>query len=457
MATTYLTRTPSSNGNQKTWTWSAWVKKATVGMGNGDYQMLFTGNIGNSSRYTDIYFREDYFEVFGGVYSTSATSVSINVSTNRKFTDPSAWYHLVVSIDTTQSTAANRVKIYVNGVQETSLKNYQGSTVVYPSQNANTFMNVTTAQNRIGASGGSYYFNGIMSHINFSDGYALAPTVFGETDSTTGQWKIKTSSSFTLGTNGFTILKDGNTITDQSSNSNNFALGGGTLTKTEDCPDNVFATWNASIGNMDALTNGNTTITRGGSGWRGAFSTIGLPSTGKFYCEFKIKSGSNLADLRAGIADTSSGGSIDLQNRGAVNQLGETTNSISYTAGNGNADINSSTTSSYGAAISTSNVLGMAVDMTNKKLYFSKDGTFQNSGNPTSGSTGTGALSIPVTTGDYFVSVGVNTSAWYVNFGNGHFGTTAVSSAGTNASGNGIFEYDVPSGYTALSTKGLNL
>ena len=98
----------------------------------------------------------------------------------------------------------------------------------------------------------------------------------------------------------------------------------------------------------------------------------------------------------------------------------------------------------------------MAIDMTNMKLYFSKDGVFQNSGVPTSGSTGTGALSIPATIGTYFVAAGFNASGVDVNFGNGYFQTTAVASAGTNASGNGIFEYDVPTGYTALSTKGLN-
>ena len=94
--------------------------------------------------------------------------------------------------------------------------------------------------------------------------------------------------------------------------------------------------------------------------------------------------------------------------------------------------------------------------MTNMKLYFSKDGVFQNSGVPTSGSTGTGALAIPTTTGTYFIGITNNASSTYLNFGNGYFGETVVASAGTNASGNGIFEYDTPTGYTALSTKGLN-
>ena len=100
-----------------------------------------------------------------------------------------------------------------------------------------------------------------MSHIHFCDGTALAPTVFGSTDATTGEWKINTSPSLHYGTNGFTILKDGNTITDQSANSNNFSLGGGTLTKTEDSPSNVFATWNPLYQiQCNILFNGNTNV-----------------------------------------------------------------------------------------------------------------------------------------------------------------------------------------------------
>ena len=117
----------------------------------------------------------------------------------------------------------------------------------------------------------------------------------------------------------------------------------------------------------------------------------------------------------------------------------------------------------------TNDIIGIAIDLENHKLYFSKNGTWINSGDPTSGSTGTGAVSIQdlrtVTStygnGVYFFGAGDwHTSSggtYQCNFGNGYFGTTAVASAGTNASGIGIFEYDVPTGYTALSTKGLNL
>ena len=127
-------------------------------------------------------------------------------------------------------------------------------------------MNVSGRTYYIGTTdGSSNYWNGLMSHVHFVDGTAYDASTFGSTDSTTGEWKINTSPSITMGTNGFTILKDGNTITDQSSNSNDFTLGGGTLTNTEDCPSNVFATLNplyvVNAAQMPTLTNGNTTGT----------------------------------------------------------------------------------------------------------------------------------------------------------------------------------------------------
>jgi hypothetical protein len=444
MATTYLSRTSGTPTDSKKTTLSVWLKRSGLGTGT------FFGGGADSNNHTFINFNPNG-KIF--LQSSSGGSNTLVFVTTQVFRDTSAWYHIVVAIDTTQGTASNRVKLYVNGVQVTAF-----DTETQPSQNLELEWNKSGKTLEIG----KYLFqstysiyDGSMSHFNFIDGTQELPTVFGETDSTTGEWKIKTSLSVTYGNNGFFILKDGNSVTDQSGNSNNWTLAAGTLTNTEDCPSNNFATWNKSIGYTDALTNGNTTVTRSASGWRGAFSSLPLPTTGKFYCEFKISSGSNLSDLRAGIADDSFDGSIDLQNRNQVNQLGEQTNGISYTASNGNSSINASE-ASYGSAISTSNVLGMAVDMTNMKLYFSKDGVFQNSGDPTSGATGTGALAIPATLGKYFVAVGVNTSAWHVNFGNGTFGTTAITSAGTPGSTPGEFEYDVPTGYQPLTTKGLN-
>jgi len=150
--------------------------------------------------------------------------------------------------------------------------------------------------------------------------------------------------------------------------------------------------------------------------------------------------------------------SADAQNSNAAWYLGQTASSAQYgyNSTDGNIYTNDSN-SSYGTSFTTGDIMGIAMDLDNNKLYFSKNGVFQNSGVPTSGSTGTGAVSITADKTYGFGFSGYDATVFDCNFGNGYFGTTAVSSAGTNASGIGIFEYDVPTGYTALSTKGLNL
>ena len=156
----------------------------------------------------------------------------------RRFRDTLAWYHIVCRVDSTQSTASDRVRLYVNG----ELIDTFDSTS-YPTQNRNVKQ---SAVPYIGSEGtqSSNRFDGCMSHIHYTDAASYAPTVFGETDATTGEWKINTSPSVTYGAKGFFILKDGNSVTDQSGNSNDFTVAAGTLSNTEDCPSNVFCTLN---------------------------------------------------------------------------------------------------------------------------------------------------------------------------------------------------------------------
>ena len=437
MASTYLTRTQGS-GNRKTFTQSFWCKIADP---SGTQSLA--GAFDDASNYS-------YCYLDGGnlkLQWKASGSVIATLDTNRKFRDSNAWYHIVYAVDTTQSTSADRIKLYVNGVQETSF-----STATYPSQNASAEINGNGITYNIGSASSGQNFNGVMSHLHFCDGTALAPTVFGSTDSTTGEWKINTSPSFTPGTNGFTILKDGNTITDQSSNSNNFTLGGGTLTNTEDCPSNVFATLNPLsyqvASQMSAPpTNGNTTLVSGsGSAWGTLISTIGA-TTGKYYFEAKcIANGTNCIVGAVDIND-------QRQNSSSTWYIGQSSTGQGYqnngAAANGGA--------SYGATYTNGDIIGVAMDLDNSKIYFHKNGTYQNSGVPTSGSTGTGAMSLTSGTTYAFALTGYASTTWYANFGNGYFSTGAISSEGTNASGIGKFEFDVPANYTALSTKGLNL
>jgi len=456
MASTSLTRTSGTSTNVDKCTFSAWVKRGNL----SDSDHILMGQYTDANNRAKILISENfltYFEKTGG-------STTANVKTTRKFRDTSAWYHIVVAFDSTQGTAADRIKFYVNGVQETALSHTD-----YVSQNGNIRVNESSAPIFIGQDGNSgYYFDGSMSHVHFCDGTALAPTVFGSTDSTTGEWKINTSPSFTLGTNGFTILKDGNTITDQSANSNDFSLSSGTLTKTEDCPSNVFATWNplwrSRFDNDGAFVNGNTKVTfQNGDTNRGyGISTIGV-TKGKYYWEVKQITddqefiGVADANFIAGLSDT-----FNTQNPSRA---------IGMKGTNGNLYYNTTSNSSYhNTNVPANAIISIALDMDNYLMWYGINGTWLNNATASEIANGTATNDVTTAIGTKnIINNGepifpmvecestIGQAGFEANFGNGYFGTTAVSSAGTNASGIGIFEYDVPTGYTALSTKGLNL
>ena len=436
MANTQLQKTFSGAGNRKTFTLSFWVKRTKLSTG------MYVFNVGNqeANPQAGLEFQGNDTLTF---WNNSGSGNKV-MTTTQAFRDTNAWYHLVFSIDTTQSTASDRVKIYVNGEQITSF-----STATYPDQNYDYEWN-GTQRHTIGAYyNNQSYFDGILSHIHFIDGTAYPASTFGSTDSTTGEWKINTSPTVTYGTNGFFILKDGNSVTDQSGNSNNFTVAGGTLTQTEDCPSNVFATFNPLFDPSSAsisFNNGNLRVDQDTSGWGTGLSSLGV-NTGKFYAEFKATSVASNG-MTAGIVEEAYPNNLGFV--GDTGSIGYHYNGTVYNRGSSSA---------FGNSYAQGDIIGVAMDLTNSKLYFSKNGVFQNSGDPTSGATGTGAISIGGTSGSiYFLGQSINGSGYHgeANFGQGYFGTTAVASAGTAPSEGGIFEYDCPSGYQALCTKGIN-
>tara|TARA_B100000214_G_scaffold308708_1_gene240133 strand:+ start:3299 stop:4657 length:1359 start_codon:yes stop_codon:yes gene_type:complete len=451
MASTYLTRTISDGSNTKS-TFSAWVKRSGLGATSSTQYLFHTSE--NTNNDVKILFNSsDVLRVVGVVSSSTV----MELTTNRKFRDITAWYHIVVTIDTTESTAADRVKMYINGVQETSF-----STATYPAEDyASLRLNNNGDRRTIGTvydgggSAGSGYFDGSMSHVHWVDGTAYQASTFGSTDATTGEWKINTSPTLTMGTNGFTILKDGNTITDQSANSNDFTLGAGTLINTEDCPSNVFCTL-SSLGYAAAsftLIEGNNYSGGADNNWRSIFGTLGAKS-GKYYYEMKCIGSSDYERFGACTVDQANKCTA---NTGRYDDSGYGSEGYGYTS-DGEKSNNGGTSGGYGDTWGTNDILSCALDLDNNKIYFGKNGTWQNSGDPTSGSTGTGAAYTIASDKFYipaFASYGAAANLAF-NFGNGYFRTTAISSEGTNASGIGKFEYDVPAGYTALSTKGLN-
>ena len=440
MASTYLTRTPSSNGNLDKWTLSVWVKRCNLGLGSS---AQYIASAGTASLQNTIYFDNndrliiEYYNASVGNYYKKS---------NRVFRDTSGWMHIVAVWDTGNSTAEDRMRLYVNSERLTS---WQSS--ADPGQDLDGFWNSTSYANNIGQlSGGTSRFDGLMSHLHFIDGTVYEPSTFGETDSTTGEWKIKTDVSVTYGTNGFFILKDGNSVTDQSGNSNNLTASG-TLTNTEDCPSDVFSTLNPlyqqTTGEGVVLSYGNTKGYYASDASRSCFGTI-APSSGKYYYECKIPAGTGTVVV--GIVNLAWSGI-----NGAAGAYHD--NALNFGYNVSGQKTSGGTNTAYGSAIADNDILGCAMDLDNGKLYFSLNGSWQGSGDPTSGSTGTGSAFDLASGANYAAACRLrNGTICEFNFGNGYFGTTQISSEGTNASGIGKFEYDVPTGYTALSTKGLN-
>ena len=445
-----LSRTPSSTSNRKTWTWSGWVKRSNLDVTNAMFGARIDANDNSILRF-------ERFADGSYIYFKMKTGgTTRELVTNRVFRDSSAWYHVVIAVDTTQSTDSDRQKLYINGVQETSF-----STEVYPPQNTDTPINSSSAEHNIGDDvSNTGFFNGYMSEVVLVDGQQLTPSSFGETDSTTGIWKPKKIGAFSsAGTNSFYLdFKDSSNLgKDASGLNNDFTVNNLTSIdqSTDTCVEN-YATLN-SLNNVGTGANptyseGNLKVVSSADNYFGGSGNIGV-TTGKWYLEVELDaestSGQGVIGMSTNIFEEAR------QNR----HFGQLTSnpSVGYYGGNGNKVVDGATDSSYGDTYAAGDIIGIAIDLDNNKIYFSKNGTFQNSGVPTSGSTGTGAISLTATDREWFLSLGdagsSTTATYLVNFGNPPF---SISSGNSDANGHGNFEYSVPSGYYALNTSNLN-
>ena len=462
MATsTYLqnshTGTGSSTGEKATM--SVWVKRTDP---SGDTRSTIIGARTDDNNYFKIRFADNDRLM---AYGAKSGSTNLDIQTNAEFRDVFGWYHIVLQIDTTNATETERVKWYVNG----ELQTLRSTDKQYPSQNdvnhVTSASDINIGCNAVGSP--NEHFDGTMSHFHLIDGTIYAPTVFGSTDATTGEWKINTSPNVTYGSKGFFILKDGNSVTDQSGNNNDFTVGAGTLTKTEDNPSNVFCTLNP-LTNQGSYTfeHGNNSLEGNNTNdWtKGIGGTLGAKS-GKYYWEVKQISGSHTDYNIFGFmkADEVMNTSANLYSSGNMNAFQTDDNTTVTIYAQTGSYANYMKISGSQIAISDGDVVSFALDLDNRKCWVAKNGVWvdDKDGN-TNGSSintsyplwGTGEI-----TADTFytpASIQYYDPKCQYNFGNGYFGTTAISSEGTNASGIGKFEYDVPTGFTALSTKGLN-
>jgi len=435
----YLDRTPASASNRKTWTFSCWVKRGNLTGAQQHIIQMFPAGTG----YTRVFFENDESLSCDGTDSSAGNAFEL--TTNRLFRDVSAWYHIVVALDTTQGTASNRLKIYVNGIQETSFE-----TETYPAENIDYQIN-NNEQHNIGRyNGGSEYFDGYMAEVVLIDGQQLAPTSFGEFDEDTGIWKPIDVSGLTFGTNGFYLdfENSGSLGADVSGNGNNFTVNNLTsIDQSTDTCTNNFATLNYLVPNAGTLANGNLDYT-GPTGDGTSYSTIGVIN-GKWYWEIKLNNTPN----KCGVGIIGDADPFQYNTNGGL----FSPRSYSYYPFNGNVYTNNTTNGDWSDTTTSDNgdIIGIAMDLDNGYVYFSKNGSFMNSGVPTSGATGTGGVSL--TTGnDFFPIIGDTTGASsekaLMNFGNPPF---TISSGNSDGNGYGNFEYAVPSGYYALNTKNL--
>ena len=428
----FFERNVSSSGNRTTGTISMWVKRSEI---SGTLMYLF--EMGNVDHTDD---RRLFARINDDGTMTMSTGSTTLRKTNRLFRDTAAWYHFMFVIDTAQSTANDRIKIYVNGVQETSF-----STTNNFSQNANTglaFGKQVIGYSAIDSTGG---FCGYMSEVLIVDGNALSPTDTGEFDSNTGIWIPKDLSAISVGTNG-TYMKfenaasmgaatSGVAFTVQNINQNDQAT---------DTPTNNFAILNTlhRVPDTSRIEGGTTTIKNNNS-WRTMVSTFGV-SSGKWY--FELSAGSEYTMIGVSGDGVYGGGtSYEYYVGSLTGSLGYYGNSATFFQDG--VDKSPTNVSSF----ATDDIVGLALDVDNGKAYFHKNGTYQNSANPNTSSNGY------TITGDapYFLTMSTyqQSDQTEVNFGGYH--VYSISSGNSDANGYGNFEYAVPSGYYALCTKNL--
>jgi len=436
-----LTRTTSTPTSQQKFTWSAWCKRTNIGTYN-----VIQGFYTDANNYLLVGFSSsDKIDIINYPNSTTARKI-----TTALYRDVSAWYHIVVSIDTTLATATDRIKLYVNGSQVTAF-----STDTAPSQNANLLTNATT--NAIGAGeGGSIgYYNGYISEIYYIDGQALTPSSFGQTDPSTPSSGIWVPKAYTgsYGTNGF-YLKFANSAslgTDSSGNGNTFTVNNLTsVDQTTDTPTNNFCTLNPLINHASGsltFSEGNLKITGTGNAWVAVTGSLGIKK-GKWYYETKWTTGSNPtgSPMSVGweaINNIATGGTVYYSGlwwkntgtlQGGQNQSGfspNTTGETTYTAGD---------------------ILGLAVDYDNNTLTCYKNGTVSsiNAFNYSSYTTNIrSSQDYEISSQTIFYADGGNTIE--LNFGNPSY----TANGYTDGAGYGNFSYAVPSGYYALCSANL--
>ena len=452
----YLIRSISSSGSNQKFTASGWIKRTQFVASSAIY---CSSDASSNHNFRSLFITADdkvQCAFINGTYT-------FQVETSALLRDPSAWYHIVTSVDTTQVTSSDRVKIWINGVLQTSF-----STASYPTLNAtNNFSGTDIKQLIASLRDGSTILNGgYLSEIYVLDGINKTAEDFGEFDADSGVWKPIVYEG-TYGTNGFFLeFQDSGALgTDSSGNANTFTVNNLTsIDQTTDTPTNNFATWNPLYSSSGGSYNGsfgNTQVRGTDSTNTRVGCTLGI-SKGKYYWEVKQLGSVSWGGSWCGIID------IDTTNiNGSTLFLGNSTGNMGIRANNnwfarGNAQGESA--SAIASPASVGDIVMFALDMDNNFLYAGLNGTWLNSGVPTSGATGTGNINNNTVGGTSYsfiltgktIMPAINIQAtdyFSANFGNPPF---TIASGNADANGLGNFEYTVPTGYLSLCTKNLS-
>ena len=447
----YLTRTPSSAGNKKTWTWSTWIKRTDLQSGSpyGGFGILFAGGdeqnmwaIPANCTLIAYWINSEQLAVVG-------SGNTVLRLTSAKQRDLSAWYNFVVTMDTTQGTANDRTKVYINGVQQTSFATTNNV-------DQNTDLNINEAANHLiggqQTSNAAAYMNMYLAETNFVDGTALDASYFGEFKN--GVWIPIDTSGLTFGTNGFRLKFDqvgvgtASTSTigaDTSGNTHHFTSSG---IVADDCsildsPENNFCTLNPLIPIPNGtISEGNLEYVRGSEANHGSVgASFTIPTTGKWYWE--VRSGKSANNEAIGVANISDH-NPQLPAQGS--EVGSRAGDYIYRS---NAQkVSGGSSSSYGATFSASDVIGVAWSSDDGTITFYKNNASQ----------GIAYSSITQVEGKFVpaISQAETSSETPFNFGQ-ESSFTAHKTAQGNTDGNGIgdFYYAPPSGYLALCTSNL--
>ena len=409
----------ASSARKKKFTFSVWVKRTELG-GN---QQVFISTSQNGYLTFEANNQLTWIQQYGGS--------QLVINTTRVFRDTSAWYHIMVVVDTAQSTEANRTKIYVNGVQETVF-----DAAAYPSQNAEA-SNLFEQHLIVGEWGGtSLGFCGYMAEYYFLSEIAASPTDLGEFDEDSGIWKPKEYDGTISSPSHFLEFKDGSDLgTATSGLDSDYQNNLTAADQATDTPTNNFCTMNV-LNPLGVYTEGATRVTSPATPdipW--ATSSFAISHGGKWYCELKLISASNSA------------GSNFWQNGITPHQFSDSWNyTIMYRSDGLVLNLPNSGTSTGNTSFAANDIMGMAYDSSARTLKFYKNGSLVL----------TKTVNVATPAGDYFFGAGATNGGTYISDWNfGGYTPFSISSAASDANGYGTFEYAPPSGYYALCTKNL--